>query len=126
MGYYTRYELEAKEGNSYLIASKMFEECNSSEKFYAFEYALNDFIENLDENSGNNFSLFLESGEETKWYEHEEDMKFLSLQFPEVLFKLHGEGEENGDVWDKYFMNGKMQHCHAIMTIPPFDKSKLE
>ena len=126
MGYYTRYELEVKEGNSYLIASKMFEECSSSDKFYAFEYALEDFIKDLDEKSGNGFSLFLESTDETKWYEHEDDMKFLSNQFPDILFKLHGEGEEKGDVWDKYFINGKMQHCHAVMTIPSFDKNKLQ
>lgn len=126
MGYYTRYELKVNEGNSYLMAKKMLEECDGSDRFYAFERALEDFVEDLDEKSGNDFILSLVSGEEVKWYEHEEDMKFLSQQFPDILFKLHGEGEENGDIWDKYFMNGKMQHCHAVMTIPPFDKSKLE
>lgn len=125
MGYYTRYELEVKEGNSYLMAKKMLEECDSSDRFYAFERALEDFVEDLDEKSGNGFILSLVSGDEVKWYEHEEDMKFLSKQYPDILFKLHGEGEENGDIWDKYFMNGKMQHCHAVMSIPPFDKSKL-
>lgn len=96
MGYYTRYELEVKEGNSYLMAKKMLEECDNSDRFYAFEETLEDFVEDLDEKAGNDFSLSLESGGESKWYEHEEDMKFLSQQFPDILFTLHGEGEENG------------------------------
>ena len=52
-------------------------------------------------------------------------MRDLSKEFPDVVFKLHGEGEDNEDIWDKYFMNGKMQSCPAQMTLPPFEKEKL-
>lgn len=52
-------------------------------------------------------------------------MKQLSKEFPNVLFKLHGEGEDKYDIWDKYFMDGKMQSCYAEIICPPFDRSKL-
>ena len=64
--------------------------------------------------------------DECKWYEHETDMKALSLRFPEVLFTLHGEGEESGDVWNKYFRNGKCQVAKGVVTIAPFNPKELK
>lgn len=66
-----------------------------------------------------------ESEEPTKWYEHEGDMRKVSLEHPDLVFKLTGEGEENGDLWVKYFKNGKMQICEAKITYDEFDESKL-
>lgn len=66
-----------------------------------------------------------ESMDSCKWYDHEKDMKAFSKKFPNVLFTLHGEGEEAGDVWNKYFVNGKMQVARATIAIAPFDKDKL-
>lgn len=63
---------------------------------------------------------------EIRWYEHEAEMRELSKQFPEVLFELHGEGEQNDDMWYKYFKNGKMQTCSVIIDFPPFDEKKLK
>jgi hypothetical protein len=60
-----------------------------------------------------------------KWYDHEEHCKAVSKMYPEVLIEISGEGEESGDIWKKYFLNGKMQECRAKFSIPPFDKSKL-
>lgn len=59
------------------------------------------------------------------WYDYEEDMLDISKQFPDVLFCLHGEGEESGDIWDHYFLNGKAQYCKAEINIPPFDPNRL-
>lgn len=61
-----------------------------------------------------------------KWYEHEEDMAILSKKFPDVLFTLHGEGEDRDDMWDKHFRNGMMQECCADIVYPDFDETKLE
>lgn len=64
--------------------------------------------------------------ESGKWYEHETDMRVFSKEIPEVLFTLHGEGDENGDIWKKYFLNGKCQVAKAVIQFLPFDKSKLQ
>lgn len=63
---------------------------------------------------------------ETKWYEHEEHMKAISKQYPDVIFQLNGEGEESGDIWVKYFVNGKMQVAEAKITFDDFNEKKLK
>ena len=63
--------------------------------------------------------------QESKWYDEEEDMKELSKEFPDVHFTVHGEGEENGDIWDHHYLGGKIQRCGAEIIIPPFDPEKL-
>lgn len=68
----------------------------------------------------------LDSYDSVKWYEHEEHMKKLSTEIPYVLFKLSGEGEDSGDIWDKYFFDGKMASYTAEVKIPPFSASDLK
>lgn len=70
--------------------------------------------------------VFIEGRVTAKWYSHERDLKDLSLKYPEVLFTVYGEGEESGDIWRKYFKNGKMQVCKAVITFPEFDEAKME
>lgn len=127
MGYYTRFDMSIYDGNynSYDIAKFMSEKNNESDAYYPFEYDLGKFLEDVDEQGESVNVLSLESDDECKWYEHEREMRDLSKEFPDIVFKLHGEGEDNEDVWDKYFVNGKMQCCPAQMLLPPFDKEKL-
>ena len=63
--------------------------------------------------------------EDAKWYDHDEDMMRLSSRIPDVLFSLHGDGEEQGDLWDAYYLNGRMQHCPAEIYYPPFEEAML-
>lgn len=130
MGYYTRYSMEVQDINnkgydSYKIAKYMLDKQKESDKFYAFKYELEDFVENEDTKSRIDYGLSFDSDDEYTWYDNEEDMRLLSKEFPDILFKLHGEGENNEDIWDKYFINGKMQYCLAKIMCPPFDKTKL-
>lgn len=60
-----------------------------------------------------------------KWYNHENDMKKLSSRYPETVFLLTGEGEDNDDIWKKYFKNGKMQSCYAKITFDEYNESEL-
>lgn len=65
-----------------------------------------------------------EWGCNAKWYSQDADMWKLSVQFPDILFLLHGDGEDSDDVWDEYWQNGCMQHCH--MKMPPYDEMKMK
>jgi hypothetical protein len=38
---------------------------------------------------------------------------------------LSGEGEESGDIWKMYALNGKYQMEKAVITIGAFDVNKL-
>ena len=91
-------------------------------------FDLKDLVKKLKEDCEHAQSAFDDDGNDSddiKWYEHVEDLCAFSLKHPEVVFKLHGEGEETGDLWDKYFQNGKYQLCLAEIIYPPFDPSKL-
>ena len=63
---------------------------------------------------------------ECKWDSHLKDMKELSSKYPKVLFTLHAEGEESGDVWKGYFKGGKAQIEKAVITIAEFNEDKLK
>lgn len=62
----------------------------------------------------------------SKWYQHVPEMVEVSKKWPDVLFTLEGVGEESGDMWIKYFKNGKVQICPAVLTYPEFDESEME
>ena len=72
-----------------------------------------------------NFLTFNPFGDHDKWYEHTQDMCRVSMEYPNVLFTLTGNGEEPEDMWVKYFMNGKVQIEKAVITYGKFDPKKL-
>ena len=51
-----------------------------------------------------------------KWYEHNQDMKLVARQFPDVVFILQGIGEEFGDIWKKYY-HGDDYHESAVRMV---------
>jgi hypothetical protein len=99
MGYYTFHELEIVKGDD----------------------GVTDYEKEISELSGYD-DCFEDS---IKWYSHEEHMRQYSLKHPNTLFKLSGEGEENGDMWHEYYLNGKMQRARAKIVFDDFDESKL-
>lgn len=56
-----------------------------------------------------------------KWYDEPEQMVEVSLAFPHVHFIVHGEGEDQGDIWDHHYLNGMSQELHAEIVMPEFD-----
>lgn len=119
MGYYVRFALDVMDNQQLRSAAPARVRCQGHEEI----------VRQLHEESEDARSAFKENGrpiEPLKWYDHEEDLKAFSLKHPNLLFKLSGEGEEAEDLWDKYFQNGKMMVCKAVITKPPFDPSKLK
>ena len=110
MGYYTNYTLTVIE--------------EGDERIDEITEAMQEFEPKYGE--GWLFDVYCGDADNSKWYEHEEEMRTFSSMFPTAVFKLGGEGEEPGDLWKKYFKNGKMQECLAEITFPPYDESKLE
>jgi hypothetical protein len=60
-----------------------------------------------------------------RWYDAREDLKAFSRQYPGWLFTLQAKGEESGDIWISYCMNGKEQYTKARIVLDEFDQSKL-
>lgn len=127
MGYYTWFEMSVRENKgNYKVddivqyMKKEFDECGV--KFYPFECA----IESLDGDDSDASYFGLICDQSSKWYDCDEDMLEMSKAFPEIVFCLHGEGEAPEDLWDRYYKNGKMQNCKAVITYEEYDESKLK
>lgn len=63
---------------------------------------------------------------DVKWYDWHDHCSEVSEEFPAYLITIEGDGEEQGDQWKAYFLNGKSQVCKAVMTFEEFDESKLK
>lgn len=105
MGYDTSYTLEITPANPEVDYVRALRSVNEDA-----EYCLDDRGDPADSGS---------------WYKHEKDLRDFSKNYPEVLFTLSGEGSEAGDIWKKYFRNGKCQVAKAKIIIDEFDPEKL-
>ncbi|UMO76292.1 hypothetical protein SEA_TOMAS_107 [Streptomyces phage Tomas] len=112
MGYYTDFSLTA-EGSGPVYEKMMAERHKITFSHSNYDFTLGTW---LDRDYSDNL----------KWYEHEEDMKTLSSEWPNVLFILEGDGEEAGDMWKAWFRNGHMYKLTAKIvfetTKPDLDK----
>ena len=117
MGYYTYYTMEARNIKNEDQYNAIVEEMKKAE-LYAFEDHSGVFDES--EYYKVTHDARFDTYDETKWYNHEYDMVKLSKLFPNVVFKLHGDGEERDDMWNKYFQDGKCEECfvHIIYDKP--------
>ena len=43
----------------------------------------------------------------TKWYDYDKDLKQLSERYPDIAFRVYGDGEESDDLWQEYWRAGK-------------------
>jgi hypothetical protein len=57
--------------------------------------------------------------DECSWYEHEEDLLKISKDYPEVVFIIDGKGEDSGDIWREFYLNGKLVHRWTPAIEPP-------
>lgn len=101
MGYYTRFELDLP---------------NSPELLY-------EVIDAIEEISG--YNGHLEGDNDVKWYDYDKDMRRVSKMYPSILMVLSGTGEEHGDQWKAYYVDGKCHKCSAVVTFPEFDPNQL-
>lgn len=125
MGYYTRYKLEfhgPEEHIDKVVANLEFlKEDAEMAKEFGFQY---------DWEAEALYDIWTGRADIMTFYHHEEPLRALSKQHPDVLFVLSGEGEEAGDIWKEYFKDGKMRlrvHgcCRAEIVYPEYDEAKL-
>ena len=108
MGYYTEYSLDVNN----VETENQFNELNKSmHEMEIIGYA-------LDEGSYSEATkiAYFYPCDSVKWYSNSEDMQKISIQFPDMVFKLEGHGEEFGDFWREYFHNGESEHCRGNLT----------
>lgn len=96
MGYLTTYSFEAR---------KLTEEDRAKLKKTLAEIEYPRFEMYNWDNDGD--ALYAETGEIT-WHNHTLDMCLFSAEFPTVPMRLHGEGDDRGDVWDEYYLCGQL------------------
>lgn len=135
MGYYTRYSLTWKPTAAFKATpacphveakgNKFCPACGVVQTAQGCDKIVSDYITPRQE-SMYGIAPKGEETQECKWYEHEKHMREMSKAVPDVLFILKGEGEESGDIWHKYFLNGKMQVSKAVLTLEPYDPKKLD
>lgn len=121
MGYYTRYDLEVEEQTVMKPVEGVDANGMPATIFVKETYDVERFKRELSDIAGYKHIF----GDDVTWYDHEKDMRGYSRKYPEVVFKLIGKGEESGDLWIKYFKNGKMQSCKARIVYDPFDEKKM-
>lgn len=100
MGYYTKYEIQFFSGDK---------ELNFAEADAIFGDPEFDIGYSLDDYASDNEDLgpFSVGGDDIKWYDHDKDVMKISVKHPELTIILDGKGEESGDIWRKFFRNGK-------------------
>ncbi len=134
MGYYTNYKISSKGKPFTEDENKAIEELEKQAESLTGELkeiALKGIADKKKRQPKNTKQLvvnvlgFDPFADSCKRYEHDKHMCDISRMYPETIFILEGEGEESGDIWKKYYLNGKCQVAKAEVIIPEFDETKL-
>lgn len=150
MGYYTRFSLDItplkgsqekevtfdtliSEGESNQLSQedmvkylKMLKETNGKavKVPVTFETIMKQLREEV-ENAGYAMEEDGGAAQEMKWYDYKTDIAEFTKKYPDWLFTLQGEGEESGDLWKCYFVNGKVQVSVPRIVYDEFDPTQL-
>ncbi len=105
MGYLTNYEISANTEDGQVLN------------------AIGELYEGLFKDSAHiyNGCIIATGSESVKWYDHASDLKKLSIKYPTVKFVLEGVGEDQGDLWQKIFLGGKMKYLVPEIVWPDED-----
>lgn len=125
MGYYTYYTMEARgikgkeEFDAILDAMK--------DQHLLYDHDYNEYGIFTKVESDYDFHIaFFNSDDEAKWYDNSYDMMKFSRLFPDVTFRLSGDGEDRDDSWHKYFHNGEIEECRAKIIFPSPERIEWE
>lgn len=69
--------------------------------------------------------LALGDGESYKWYEHDDEMKKVSEKYRDIVFILDGDGEESGDIWRAFYLNGHVHKWCLEIKLPEWSEGIL-
>ena len=121
MGYYTNFSIEIRKAITRAEAKAIIFEINR---------AVNPQLENekdgifvlIDDSSieDNEKAIWEVDGyDEMKWYDWREDMKDIAQKYPDIEFRLEGNGEDKDDWWVALFKGDKFQIKYCV---PPIDE----
>lgn len=122
MGYSTSFDLHWKATDAWKAKPLCGHKREPGKKFCAdcgkpaIDVALDDVVgDYIEANENMSYALRRDGkgSDSCKWYEHQEDLAAMSKAIPGVLFHLEGEGEESGDIWDAFALDGKVEKHEA-------------
>ena len=61
-----------------------------------------------------------------KWYDWEEEMAEISLEYPEFTFELYGDGEESEDFWVAYIYKGQCCQCPGRVVYEDYNPKNMK
>jgi len=113
MGYYTYWSIEPLEVES------------AADRAY-FERAL-EYMRDMSEDAKESVEVDgSTTSDPTKWYEWANDMRLMSMAFPDIVFVLKADGEDDDGRWVEYWRGGKVQHEDQVITYGEFDEGRLK
>jgi hypothetical protein len=60
------------------------------------------------------------------WYNSQEEMTVLSKKYPHYIFDLTGDGEDQGDIWNAFYWNGRSYRWNLEYQMPQVDVERLK
>jgi len=76
----------------------------------------------LNPENDSNLDYILKDGEvQLRWYDHYEDMIEFSKKHKNIMFRLTGFGDNNGDIWRSYFHDGIAWNWELEYDLPQID-----